>query len=81
MVREDMYFPFSTCEVKCAAKHAECKAVAVKGTVTLFRRIKREEKLHQAVLAFFVPHDKEAVLIYVHSDPVNEIDKCFTVIQ
>ena len=74
MAREDMYFPFLTCEVKCGdqalniadRQNMHSASVAVKGIVELFRRVKRHKELHRTILAFSVSHDNEAVRIYGH---------------
>lgn len=79
MAREDMYFPFLTCEVKCGdqalniadRQNMHSASVAVKGIVELFRRVKRQKELHRTILAFSVSHDNEAVRIYGHYPLIN----------
>lgn len=74
MAREDMYFPFLTCEVKCGdqglnvadRQNMHSASVAVKGIVDLYRRVHRQDELHRTILAFSVSHDNEAVRIYGH---------------
>lgn len=48
--------------------------VAVRGTVELFRLMKREKELHREILAFSLSHDHETVRIYGHY-PVIDGDK------
>lgn len=72
MATEDMYFPFLTCEVSCGnldtadRQNMHSASVAVKGIVELSRRVKRQEELHQTILAFSVSHDNAMVRIYGH---------------
>jgi hypothetical protein len=74
MATWQMYFPFLTCEVKCGAtaldiadrQNAHSMTLAVRGTVELFRLVKREKELHQEILAFSISHDHETVRIYSH---------------
>lgn len=74
MAREDMYFPFLTCEVKCGdqalniadRQNMHSASVSVKGIVELFRRFQRQKKLHRIILAFSISHDNEMVRIYDH---------------
>ena len=74
MAREDMYFPFMTCEVKCGdqalnvadRQNMHSASVAVKGLADLFRKVHREKDVHQTILAFSISHDNEAVRIYGH---------------
>ncbi|KAK5260450.1 hypothetical protein LTR96_011902 [Exophiala xenobiotica] len=40
--------------------------LAVRGVVELFRLVKREQELHQEILAFSISHDNETVRIYGH---------------
>ena len=69
-----MYLPFLTCEVKCGAvpldiadrQNAHSMTLAVRGTVELFRLVKREKELHREILAFSISHDHETVRIYGH---------------
>ncbi|TVY89106.1 hypothetical protein LAWI1_G004645 [Lachnellula willkommii] len=48
--------------------------LAVRGTVELFRLIKREKELHREILAFSISYDHETVRIYGHY-PVIDGDK------
>ncbi|KAL9116615.1 MAG: hypothetical protein Q9187_006857 [Circinaria calcarea] len=85
MAREDMYFPFLTCEVKCGdqalniadRQNMHSASVSVKGLVELFKRIKREGELHRKILAFSVSHDNEAVRIYGHYALINGTETGF----
>ncbi|KAL7938316.1 hypothetical protein V8C35DRAFT_148512 [Trichoderma chlorosporum] len=82
MATWQMYLPFLTCEVKCGAaaldvadrQNAHSMTLAVRGTVELFRLVKREKELHREILAFSISHDHEAVRIYGHY-PVIDGDK------
>ena len=79
MAREDMYFPFLTCEVKCGdqalniadQQNMHSASIAVKGIVELFRRVRYQKKLHQTILTFSVSHDNELVRIYGHYPLIN----------
>jgi hypothetical protein len=74
MATWQMYLPFLTCEVKCGAaaldiadrQNAHSMTIAVRGTVELFRLVKREKELHREILAFSISHDHETVRIYGH---------------
>jgi hypothetical protein len=74
MATWQMYFPFLTCEVKCGAaaldvadrQNAHSMTLAVRGTVELFRLVKREKELHREILAFSISHDHSTVRIYGH---------------
>jgi hypothetical protein len=69
-----MYFPFLTCEVKCGAaaldvadrQNAHSMTLAVRAIVKLFRLVKREQELHQQIMAFSISHDHRSVRIYGH---------------
>ncbi|KAG9227973.1 hypothetical protein BJ875DRAFT_538432 [Amylocarpus encephaloides] len=82
MATWQMYLPFLTCEVKCGAaalniadrQNAHSMTLAVRGTVELFRLMKREKELHREILAFSISHDHETVRIYGHY-PVIDGDK------
>jgi hypothetical protein len=75
-----MYFPFLTCEVKCSAaaldvadqQNAHSMALAVRGTVELFRLVKREKELQREILAFSISHDHRTVRIYGHYPVIDE---------
>ena len=77
-----MYLPFLTCEVKCGAagldiadrQNAHSMTLAVRGVVELFRLVKREQELHQEILAFSISHDHRGVRIYGHY-PIIDGDK------
>lgn len=85
MAREDMYFPFLTCEVKCGdqglnvadRQNMHSASVAVKGIVDLYRRLNRQKELHRIILAFSVSHDNEAVRIYGHYALLDGDDTSF----
>ncbi|TAQ83903.1 hypothetical protein B7494_g7771 [Chlorociboria aeruginascens] len=70
----DTCFPFLTTEVKCGAtaldvadrQNAVSQTVRLRGLVTLFRLVHREQELHRKVLGFSISHDNEAVRIYGH---------------
>lgn len=74
MATWQMYLPFLTCEVKCGAaaldiadrQNAHSMTLAVRGTVEIFRLVKREKELHREILAFSISHDHETVRIYGH---------------
>lgn len=74
MATWQMYLPFLTCEVKCGAaaldiadrQNAHSMTLALRGTVELFRLVKREKELHREILAFSISHDHETVRIYGH---------------
>jgi len=65
---------FLTCEVKCGAaaldianrQNAQSMTLAVRAIVELFRVLKREDEVHQQVLAFSISHDHSSVRIYGH---------------
>lgn len=70
----DTCFPFLTTEVKCGAtaldvadlQNAVSQTIVLRGLVTLFRLVRREQELHRKVLGFSISHDNEAVRIYGH---------------
>ncbi|KAL9591536.1 MAG: hypothetical protein Q9179_007626, partial [Wetmoreana sp. 5 TL-2023] len=70
----NMYFPFFTCEVKCGSaaldiadrQNAHSMTLAVRGVVTLFTLVNRQQELHRTVLAFSVSHDHRSARIYGH---------------
>ena len=75
----DTCFPFLTTEVKCGAaaldvadlQNAVSQTIALRGLVTLFRIVHREQELHRKVLGFSISHDNEAVRIYGHYPFIN----------
>ena len=75
----DTCFPFLTTEVKCGAaaldvadlQNAVSQTIALRGLVTLFRLVHREQELHRKVLGFSISHDNEAVRIYGHYPFIN----------
>jgi len=79
MASWQMYFPFLTCEVKCGTaaldiadrQNAHSMTMAVRGTVELFRLVKREKELHRQILAFSISHDHRTVRIYGHYPMVD----------
>ncbi|KAA8565419.1 hypothetical protein EYC84_011121 [Monilinia fructicola] len=74
MATWQIYLPFLTSEVKCGTaaldtadrQNAHSMTMAVKGTVELFRLVKREKELHREILAFSISHDNRTVRIYGH---------------
>ena len=80
-----MYFPFFFSEVKCGAaalnvadrQNAHSITLAVRGTVELFRLMKREKELHREILAFSVLHDHRLVRIYGHYPVINGSETTF----
>lgn len=70
----DTYFPFLTAEVTCGAtaldiadrQNTVSQTIALRGLVTLFRLVHREQELHRNILGFSISHDDEAVRIYGH---------------
>jgi hypothetical protein len=74
MATWQIYLPFLTCEVKCGAvafdiadrQNAHSMTLAVRGTVELFRLMKREKELYWEILAFLISYDHETVRIYGH---------------
>ena len=85
MAREDMYFPFLTCEVKCDnqalnvadRQNIHNASVLVKGLVELFKIITREDELHRKILAFSISHDNKAGRICGHYTLINGSETCF----
>ena len=75
----DTCFPFLTTEVKCGAaaldvadlQNAVSQTLALRGLVTLFRLVHREQELHRKVLGFSISHDNEMVRIYGHYPFIN----------
>lgn len=71
---ETVYFPFFTCEVKCAnqalvvadRQNAHSMTIAVRGVVELYRAVNRQGELHRKVLAFSVSHEVDNVKIFAH---------------
>ena len=80
-----MYFPFLTCEIKCGAaaldvadrQNAHSMTLAVRGTVELFRLVKREKELHREILAFSISHDHRTVRIYGHYPVIDGKETTF----
>lgn len=54
--------------------NAHSMTLALRGTVELFRLMKREKELHLEILAFSISHDQETVRIYSHY-PMIDGDK------
>ena len=74
-----MYFPFLTCEVKCASQldiadrqNAHSMTQAVRAIVELFRHVKREQEVNREALAFSISHDDRNVRIYGHYAVITE---------
>lgn len=69
-----MYFPFLICEVKCGPaaldvadrQNTYSMTCAVRGTVELYRAVKREKELYREILVFSISHDDRSVRIYGH---------------
>ncbi|KAM5441680.1 hypothetical protein MferCBS31731_003361 [Microsporum ferrugineum] len=71
-VRDDMYFPYLTAEVKCGNQsleiadrqnmHSMC--IALRGVVSLAQAGSSLEKVHRRLLGFSVSHELEDVRIY-----------------
>jgi hypothetical protein len=80
-----IYFPFLTCEIKCGAaaldvadrQNAHSMTLAVRGTVELFRLVKREKELHGEILAFLIWHDHRTVRIYGHYPVIDGKETTF----
>ena len=68
------FFPFLSCEVKCGTgaldvadrQNAHSMTLAVRGVVSLFRILERDQELNQEILAFSISHDHTSVRIYGH---------------
>ena len=75
----DTCFPFLTTEVKCGAtalnvadlQNAVSQTIVLRGLVTLFRLVHREQELHRKVLGFSISHDNETMRIYGHYPFIN----------
>ena len=75
-----MYFPFLTCEVKCAdaalniadRQNAHSMTLAVRSVVELFKLVRREKELHREILAFSISHDHSSVRIFGHYAIIEE---------
>lgn len=80
--RDDIYFPFLTCEVKGSQQSLDIAdrqnmhsmAVAVRGVVELYKQVQRQDELHRQILAFSVSHDHRNVYIYGHYADQNGND-------
>jgi hypothetical protein len=80
MATWQIYLPFLTCEVKCGAaaldiadrQNAHSMTITVRGTVELFRLVKREKELHREIFAFSISHDHRMVRIYGHYPVIDE---------
>lgn len=80
-----MYFPFLTCEVKCAAaaldiadrQNAHSMTLAVRAVIELFRLVKRQAEVHRKILAFSVSHDHRSVRIYGHYAVIDGSETTF----
>ena len=78
--RDDIYFPFLTCEIKGSQQSLDIAdlqnmhsmAVAVRGVVELYKQVQRQDELHRRILAFSVSHDHRNVYIYGHYADKNE---------
>jgi hypothetical protein len=51
--------------------------LAMRGTVELFRLMKREKELHREILAFSISHDHETVRIYAHYPVIDRDETTF----
>lgn len=80
-----MHFPFLTCETKSGVagldiadrQNAHSMTLAVRGVVELFRLAKREDEVHQRILAFSISHDATTVRIYGHYPLIDGNDTTY----
>lgn len=85
MATYNMYSPFFTYEVKCGfaglgianRQNTHIMTLAVRGVVELSKPAKREDRLHQQVLAFSVLHDETTVRIYARYAVIDGKDVTF----
>lgn len=85
MATQDMHFPFMACQVKSGTEgldvadreNAQCMTVALRGIVTLFRALKREQEIHRRLLGFSIAHDQESVRIWGHYAAIEELKTTF----
>ncbi|EAW12599.1 uncharacterized protein ACLA_010250 [Aspergillus clavatus NRRL 1] len=81
-VREDMYFPYLTAEIKCGNQalefadrqnmHSMC--IALRAVVSLAQAAGREGEVHQRLLGFSISHELEGVRIYGYYPEIDEDD-------
>ncbi|OKL60863.1 hypothetical protein UA08_03304 [Talaromyces atroroseus] len=79
-MRDNMWFPYLTAEVKRAGEgllaadrqnmHSVC--IASRALVCLSQAANQPEKLHRRVLGFSISHDLDHVSIYVHYPEINQ---------
>ncbi|OKL55239.1 hypothetical protein UA08_09490 [Talaromyces atroroseus] len=79
-VREDMYFPYLTAEIKCGNQalefadrqnmHSMC--VALRAVVSLAQAAGRLEEVHQRLLGFSISHELEVVRIYGYYPEIGD---------
>lgn len=81
----DTCFPFLTTEVTCGAtaldiadrQNALSQTIALRGLVTLFRLVGREQELHREIVGFSFSHDDEAVRIFGHYPYIDGKDTTY----
>ncbi|KAI7976007.1 hypothetical protein EIK77_000045 [Talaromyces pinophilus] len=79
-VREDMYFPYLTAEIKCGNQaleyadrqnmHSMC--IALRAVVSLAEAAGRLEEVDRRLLGFSISHELEGVRIYGHYPEIGE---------
>ncbi|KAJ9648666.1 hypothetical protein H2198_010968, partial [Neophaeococcomyces mojaviensis] len=77
--REDIYFPFLTCEVKCGKQgldladrpNTHSMTIIQRGVVDVYRRANRAKDVHRRVLGFSVSHDDNGVRMYAHYPEID----------
>ncbi|EED11724.1 conserved hypothetical protein [Talaromyces stipitatus ATCC 10500] len=79
-VREDMYFPYLTAEIKCGNQalefadrqnmHSMC--IALRAVVSLAQAAGCPEEVHRKLLGFSISHELETVRIYGHYPEIGE---------
>ncbi|OAP60430.1 hypothetical protein AYL99_05432 [Fonsecaea erecta] len=74
LARDDMFFPFITCEAKCDSQvvgladrqNVYSMSVALEGVVDLFRRTNRLQELNGKALGLSISYDNDTVKMYAH---------------
>jgi hypothetical protein len=79
-MRDDMWFPYLTAEVKCVLQdlevakrqnmHSMC--IASRALVSLSQAAGQPEKLHRRILGFSISHDLERLSIYGYYPEINQ---------
>lgn len=85
MATYNMYSPFLTYEVKCGVaglgianrQNAHSMTLAVRGVVELSKPAKREDRLHQQVIAFSISHNETTVRTYPRYAVIDGKDVTF----